>query len=59
MSALGQKPTSEIIEQAGSDFCSTFRGSRAMSPEVKVEPACLVPRAVAYHEIIRDDKIER
>jgi len=57
MSALGilielpRAPLNLSIEAISID---SFCGSRAMSPEVKVEPARLVPRAVTYHEIIRD-----
>ena len=36
-----------------------FMESEATSPEIKVELARLVPRAVTNHEIIRDDKIVR
>src|SRR5262249_52551107 len=36
-----------------------FMKSETTSPEIKVELARLVPRAVTNHEIIRDDKIVR
>jgi hypothetical protein len=65
MSALGQKRTCGLMGRyravrTSCLECADYEvGSQAMSPKVKVEPARLVPRGGTYHDITRDDKIER
>jgi hypothetical protein len=48
--------SSAVESSVGGSF---IRVSQAMSPEVKVELARLIPCGVTYHEITRDRKIVR
>ena len=54
-SAVSSSPSFRVAIQSA----DTSARSRAISPEVKVELARLVPCGVTYHKIKRDSKIVR